>query len=278
MKTHFKTGVYNIPISEYHASDGFSRSQLMEFLRSPYHFWGLHLNPERPGRKETDSLVYGNALHCFLLERERFDSEFCVAPKFGRKKSDLEAKEIFLAENGHKCVIKEEWLTDFYLIERSLDKNSQAKQLLQGEIEQSIYWQDDETGLLLKCRPDVWRRGCVVDLKTAKNGQKNPFQSSIYQYGYHIQAAMIQEGILRATGQDVGAYVFVAIEKEYPFCVSTYILDNKALEKGHETFREILKLAKKCLDTDNWPQYAPDDISLPAYAFKTEDLENVFFD
>src|SRR5688572_15604776 len=72
----------NLSNDAYHAdTDSISRSALMEFKRSPFHYWSLYLNPERPQREQTAALTFGNAFHTFILEPQLFNERYVVEPE-----------------------------------------------------------------------------------------------------------------------------------------------------------------------------------------------------
>ena len=148
----FEPGVYQITNNEYHSSAGISRTGIMEFRRTPKHFWNRYINPEYKPKEKTISLEFGGAVHPFILEPEKFEEEYSS--------------------------IKQ--------IRDNLFNDKQAKALLTGaRYEHSIYWIDPETQLLCKCRPDIWHENFIVDLKTTKNASYRAFQSDFYHYGYH---------------------------------------------------------------------------------------------
>lgn len=61
---------------EYFACDGLSQSAMKDLAVSPYRFWYLHINPNRPERKETPEMRFGTALHCAVLEPSKFEQRY----------------------------------------------------------------------------------------------------------------------------------------------------------------------------------------------------------
>jgi hypothetical protein len=61
---------------EYFASAGLSQSAMKDLAVSPYRFWYLHINPNRPERKETAEMRFGTALHCAVLEPAKFEDRY----------------------------------------------------------------------------------------------------------------------------------------------------------------------------------------------------------
>lgn len=238
-------GVYDISNDAYHNGPGISRSALMEFRKSPYHYWYKYLNADYKPKPETSALLFGTAFHTLVLEPDKFEGYGNVLTAYRRKLfADLEP----MAE--------------------SLRKNKLAMQLIaNAQIEQSLYWNDPDTGILCKCRPDILRPSLVADLKTTRDGSAWSFSKAIYDSGYHIQAAMIQEALLHIKKVKVNDFFFIVIEKSEPFITVVYQLDKKSIDKGRDEFKSLLQAYKQCLETDNWPSYEAQEISLPRYAF-----------
>ncbi|AMO58229.1 hypothetical protein GZ77_21110 [Endozoicomonas montiporae] len=73
-----KSGIYDqLPEQEYHAGEGLSASTLVEMGRSPAHC-KARLDGLR--EKRTRALEIGQALHCAVLEPERFETDYILAP------------------------------------------------------------------------------------------------------------------------------------------------------------------------------------------------------
>lgn len=72
-----KEGIYfDLPEAEYHAAPGVSNSLLKDLYISPLQFWDKHINPDLPEDEETASQKFGKALHCRILEPERFEADY----------------------------------------------------------------------------------------------------------------------------------------------------------------------------------------------------------
>jgi len=238
-------GIYSIANEAYHKGPGISRSGLMELKRSPYHYWYKHINPAYVAKPATPAQLFGHAFHTRVLEPDKFEGVTNVLTSYQKKLfGDLEPMLASLKQN------KLAW---------GLIENAQ--------IEQSLYWNDPDTGILCKCRPDILRQSLVADLKSSNDGSAWTFSKAILDYGYHIQMAMIREAVRIIQGINLQSFWFIVIEKSAPYVVSTYKLDAAALGKGLEEFKSLLQQYKACLAANDWPSYAVQEISLPRYAF-----------
>lgn len=267
-------GVYEISIEDYHNGDGISRSKLVEFQKSPYHYWYKANHPEKIRNVEviakTNALEFGNALHTYVLEPDEFGKRYAVFQKINRqKKVGKEAYAQFLLDSAGKAIISQDAYDEIRLMSDAIQAHGQAKDLISDAwYEKSIYWTDPDADLLCKVRPDIWHDGFIVDLKTTVSAKYTDFQKSIYNYGYHIQAGMMHEALKHVLCKDVKSFVFVAIEKEPPYALACYQLEDMALDLGVRRFKEIIQGIRKCINENIWPSYESGLINLPSWAFR----------
>lgn len=268
----FTQGIYDIPNEEYHASEGISRSQLMAMRRTPYHYWFDHISGLSAGHVESEAMKLGSALHVMVLEPDKFDAQYYVGKHCDRRTTiGKQSHAQQLEEAGTRILLAPDNYRLLQSMVEGIGKNNDAQAILSvnqqlGKAEQSIYWDDPNTGLLCKCRPDLWHDTVVIDLKTSLNASYREFQSSTYKYGYHIQAGMIQEGIRHVTGITIHDFCFVVVEKEPPFATAVYLLDETALAKGVSEFRTLLRRVKDSMESNNWDGYPTQNLILPVWA------------
>ena len=258
---------YNLPNAEYHAHPAISKSGLDRINQSPAHYRSWLTEP----RKETPALTLGSAAHAFILEHETFFERYAVAPDGidRRTKDGKAAWAEFETQSAGKTVIKAEDLQQVERMAYSVWSHPSAHELLsEGVAEVSAFgnlWCVD-----VKCRPD-WLRNddIVVDLKTTDDASPGAFPSSVAKWRYHVQSAWYQD-ILSLVGIKVSAFVFVAVEKNPPFAVGVYLLDDASIEAGREAYQRNLSTYKTCIETGQWPAYSPaiETIQLPRWAFQ----------
>jgi hypothetical protein len=63
-----------------------------------------------------------------------------------------------------------------------------------GFAEVSVFWRDEETGLMLKCRFDYMRLKWITDLKTCADSNRRALYYDFPKFGYDISAALYMEG------------------------------------------------------------------------------------
>jgi len=275
----YTPGVYDIDINDYHSGPGISRSSLIHFQRSPFHYWHNAMNPFKEEKepvdviKKVNSLDFGNALHTYILEPDTFFDRYVVLEKVNR--ATKEGKALYaeiknFAEQRSLQIICREAFAEIQAMNRSLQSNEDARGLIADALyERSIYWNDPNTDLLCKVRPDIWHSNMIVDLKTCQSASYKDFQRSIIGYGYHVQAGMIQEAIKHVLNEKIKNFVYVAIEKDPPYAVAVYQLEEMAIEHGVAQFRHLIRGVRECIDNNHWPSYESSVINLPSWAINT---------
>ena len=250
---------YNISNEDYHNGEGVSKSNLDDIAKCPAIYQWKKKAPECEEQKQA--LNMGTALHCLLLEPQHFESRFSIMPKYDlRTKEGKEGRKQFMDEyySPDKIIITEDEMQKLQLMRQSALAHPDAKKLLemQGECEASLYWNDFETDVLCKIRPDkiVYINGkpIIVDIKKTSN--INDFGRSIEDYRYHVQAAMYIDGgteIFKITP----TFLFIAISDvadggRYP--VRVFQLDEHDLGVGYELYRENLLTFANSLKHNSW--------------------------
>jgi exodeoxyribonuclease VIII len=264
---------YDLAAEDYHAPvlGVASKSALDQIDRSAAHYRQWLTTP----REKTPAMRIGSLAHLYILELPKALATVAVVPDFGdcRKTSNKEAKASWLAENaGKELVSQDEW-DQIRGMGESVLKHPIARRLIdQCRPEASIFWADPETELECKARVDGWVEPLriVLDLKTTANASPVEFAKSCHNWRYHVQNALYSDGIAAVTGTAPKAFLFLVVEKEPPYAVATYQLDELSIELGREEYRRNMRTLRECLDNDDWPAYgtATQTISLPSYAFK----------
>lgn len=268
-KKEIKPGIYDLSNEQYHSPIGISRSAIMEFKKSPFHYWHKYINPDYVKKPSTPAQQFGSAVHTYILEPKKFSEEYFVAetnPHHGNSTLGKEFKAQQILKAGSKIVLSAEDFVEIKAMRASVYNNQKCKGVLtQARYEKSIFWIDKDTGLLCKARPDIWHDKFIVDLKTAATAQMRQYTNAFFEYGYHIQNAMIQEGIRENTGQTITHFLNLVIEKDEPYAPATYPIKELVIELGLQEFKHYLKEIKNCMETNVWPSYESKTIIVPHY-------------
>ena len=142
---------------EYLSKDSVSASDLKNFLKSPRSYF-YEKNRTEP-RPEKRHFSVGSALHQYIMERENFDDNFIVSPKFDRRKKQgkLDYEEFVLKAEG-KTIINDEEMDMIKQMSVNAKMNKTFMEFLEGsQYEVSCYTKDDNTGLDLRLRRYQYR-------------------------------------------------------------------------------------------------------------------------
>lgn len=265
-----KDGVYEgIPDATYHAIDRISNSGLSRVKRSLAHYRYSSLSAS------SDALIFGRAFHAANLTPKEFEEQFVTFDGDRRTKEGKDAWAKMVEQYGEN-VLKQGDLETILAMRISVFGNPTAKALLESEgpTELSLLWNCE--GVDAKARIDKYipEGGILVDLKTTRNAHPEAFAKSIVSYGYHRQAAFYLYAAASA-GLAANRFLFVAIEKEKPYGCGVYELSYNAIMQGHAEILELIAAYKDALETDEWPSYGTDVITLdlPRWA-QTEDEDD----
>jgi len=224
------------------------------------YFWGKGLSNSGLGKVnksidhyfydeyvETASTILGSAIHCYILEPDRFDDRYAVAPKLDRRTKD--GKEGWKAfeeslkgarkDGRDKKPITNDDMGTIVNMRKSVMNHPLAGGLFKNGIaEETIVWNNKETGALLKGKTD-WRmpeEKVVVDLKSTKDGSPYSLARSMFSYRYHVQNAIYLDGVKEITGEDDYRFLFVFVEKFPPYAISVIELDSDAYTIGQRAY------------------------------------------
>lgn len=263
-----RPGIYSgIPNEMYHRGPGVSKSQLFTLRHySPAH---LKVQADHP-RPSTPQMAFGTAVHALVLEPDSFYDLFVADPfpgsqakaaKDARAKLEADGKTVIqTAKDDSDFWARDDWRRAHEIAEVVAKHPYASTFLSHGKSEQSVYWEDDETGLLCKCRPDKLdtdAHNLVIDLKTAVDASDNALPRVIDTYGYDVQAAFYLDGC-QAAGSNVDAFLFLFVEKEPPYGVALRIIEPQAIDQGRARYRQYLRTYAECVETGHWPAYAPE--------------------
>ena len=248
---------------EYHADPAISASHLKAVMQSPYHYWSRYLNPKRPIMEPTSAMRLGSLAHCAVLEPDELSKRYSTCLPRNTKAGKEQAAE--LAAAGIEAVTESDMALALNMAD-AVRQHPYANALLShGKAEESFWADDTATGLRTKARPD-WHDGfTIVDLKTCQDASPGGFARACASFAYHIQAAHYLNVIFAER------FIFIAVEKTYPYAVGVYELDAAAMAAGKEQCRIGLQTISDCRAINEWPGYTTtcDTIAMPGWALST---------
>ena len=238
----------------YHATNAISRSRLWQFMQNPRDY------EARREIETTDNMRLGTLVHSLFLEDRQIAVSVPVELLASNGAASTKAAKEWIAnaEADGLLVLKPHAIEQAKMMAWSVRTlfNRYGWMNLESIREQSIYWTDDETGLRLKCRPDliIQSGGSVFlfDLKTTESVKKRDFQSSVVNYGYHLQDAMYSEGVKRFLGVDDLDFYFVCVEKKPPYVCCLHVLCGESRASAGEMYRGVLSRLRQAIDLNDF--------------------------
>lgn len=286
-ETITEAGAYRMSMTHYHGQTvcpGVSVSSTgirKAALQSPLAFWKTSdLNPDRyPPKEESDALILGKAAHCLILGDEVFAENFAYVPEDAPKrptsvqvanferdgKWSAAAAEggpwwaAFEIEAAGRSLLTAEQVTKIGYMAENLQALPEAREALIGDLtEISMIWQDEQTGLWVKSRPDCIPSNGVDfgDLKTFSPKGADLMLSAmraVTDHGYAVQMAMAVEGAERIFGTSATRCALIFIQTTEPYEPVPLMLDEDAIHWGRVLFRDGLNKIAHGLKAGEWP-------------------------
>lgn len=265
-----KNRVVNVdmPAEVYHKVDALSKSLMTKALKSPAHYRAA---VDGKSDEPTKAMQIGTVAHTAILEPHKLAEIVAIKPD-GMSFVTKEGKA-WKAENDGKIILDAQEAADIDGMAQSVRRHpSFEPSHLDNKIEASVFGEDEETGLPLKARPDLWAEGIglILDVKTTDDASEEAFLRTIQKFAYHVQAAHYIE----MTG--ASDFVFIAVERNAPYAVAAYRLSAEWLELGFETRRRAIRIVHECTAMNSWPAYptATTTLALPAWVARNQQKLN----
>lgn len=259
---------YNVSEEAYHAGPGLSRSDLAKVIKSPEHLEYA----KQEEKTETTALLIGNALHCFILEPEKFERTFFSMPEGMRRDKRVKAYKT-LIENleDHQKLLSFEEMESIIAMGTRFKEHPVCAKFLDGSMKEvTYYWKDPHTNLLLKARLDIVHPELgVMDIKTtAGDARRTEFSKACLKYNYDLQAAHYWAGAIVSQQKNYPFY-FGVIEKAEPHGIVVHKADLGFIECGLEIQQFLLEKLDNYLKGKESFSYPTDivNLSLPPWGF-----------
>ncbi len=202
-----------------------------------------------------------------------FKEQMIVEEGFSGTGSRGARDEWFRANHG-KVILKPDQYDTIQGILNSLSNHEQAAKLVSaGHAEESMFWQDPETKIQCKARPDFIREGhIIVDIKSTLDASYRSFQKDIANYGYHVQAALYLDGCSAVLDHNFDTFIIIACEKYPPYELNIFQLDENTVQEGRSAYQLALHTLDQCQRSNRYPGYGQQitPIALPSWAVKGE--------
>jgi len=263
----------------YRNAAGVNWSTLKLLDDSPLHY--RHA-VEHPDEGNTASRGMLRAVHCLVLEPERFEEQFSIFD--GVRRGKLYDAHVIAHEDT--TVLNPREHNQARAIAAAVLAHPVASSYLRGtgRSEVTLRWTDDATGLPCKGRADrialvgsdeVW----IIDLKTVGSVDARDLGRMAHRMLWHGQLAHYLAGA-RAMFAYYGGRRFkaaiVAVEDKPPHDVGVFVLDDATLEAGESMRRSLLASLAVCRAADEWPGRHPEltTLEFPEYGLPEMEVDD----
>ena len=262
--------IENMTNEDYRKAKGISKTGLDLIAKSPAHFKG-HVS------EYSKAFDIGRAFHDIILTPDAYKNDYEILPQGFN--SLLKASKERLQEirgQGITPLSFDDAMAISAMRDSVMRLPNVAKLLENGKAEVSHFWQDYDTGIDCKCRPDFTVNPDLlpwcIDLKSSVSAEAGEFARSVTKYRYHVQDAFYSDGVYNTAGYWPQKFIFLVVEKKPPYVAAWYELDERAKEYGRELWQRDLETYKRSKESNEWHGYSTDIqlISLPEWAYRKD--------
>lgn len=231
---------------EYRAMPAVNWSALKHMDISPAQYiWEM----EHP-TEATSAMALGTIEHSVVMESDKY---FDKLKKFDGANRGTKKFDAFCDANPSSIIVT---VDEYEMLLLHLDrfrKNKHYEQITENaKIEQCLRWTDLETGLVCKCRPDMFNDLVLVDLKTSRHIIERDWWWDFKKKRYHAQFAFYYDALRLLDGIERVCMV-VKLETSPCFDVVYYPLPDVAIVEGRAHYRRLLNELRDCLEVNAWP-------------------------
>lgn len=249
----FREGIFQIAEDVYRPMSMLNYSSIPHLLQSPAHYIANLTKPRSPSKE----MLFGTALHSYVLEPEKFQDQYVVKTLDGRTNKGKQAiLEIEFVQK--KKIISEEDFEAIRYMDANIKRHAIASKILaNGKAEQVMMFKlRASNGNFVQCKAktDYMLSETVIDLKSTKKSDEFNFSKSIENYNYHIQGAFYSHALETLTGNRPD-FIFIAVESEPPYSVNVIKLSEDHYTHGYKKVYEAVDLYERCMRENHWPAY-----------------------
>lgn len=228
---------------DYHARSELSSSALKVFSKCP-HYYQYEWLPTDSKKPPSNAMEFGTLVHTMCLEPHLMDHYFIFdGTRQAKAYKEAPDPKTTLSDHGVACRIQSAYL-----------ESPEVRAILPAaEVEKSVTWTDEATGIECRARADIIHEtGGVIDLKTCQDVFY--FKRDMRNFKYYLQAGFYMEGF------GVNHFSFIAVEKTAPYRSRLFDLDPEAVAACKQLYRDTLDDYAHCVKHDHWPRKVLDPV------------------
>ena len=253
---------------QYHTDrEWLNSTRIKTFAESREKYADEYETDDPPKRPVSEALMFGSAVHSAVN-----GEQFLTCAHGYRTKAFAGMVEA----NPWQPIIPESDVERVMATREAVLANATARELIYapGHSEQTILWEDEITGMKLKCRLDrLLDDGCIPDLKTTRDVDK--FGHAIHDFQYELQAAHYCRGAQSILGYHP-RFVFIAVESCRPHRVRCVTLPSDVHYDALGRLDLHLTAMAKCRETGDYTDresHGVHEAVLPAWHYKKYGIE-----
>lgn len=244
--------------------------------RTPLHGWMAHpKNPIGLVRTESGTFDLGSAAHAVILEGNE-DKIAIIEADDWRTKAAKEARDV--ARTAGKIPMLPHQHAEVMAMTTAAHLAIQGSELdgifSDGKPEQSVIAHD---GIWMRGRFDwlTTDRKIILDYKTVSRSANHEsfLRSSVFQFGYDIQASMYLHLNQLTGGPEDAKFVWLVQETEAPYACSLCGASPSLIESGQRKLSRVIDQWTECMLTGEWPGYGKRIAWLEAPAWELAKVE-----
>ncbi len=212
---------------------------------------------EDPDRKDSDTMLWGRALHCLLFEPKEFEHRYIswadnddgsTRRRAGKAWDELTAKATAL---DLQILTKKQWDSALAAAKSFVAEPLVQKLISSGQGEVTLL--AVEEGLQCRGRVDWIATGlALVDLKSTRNIDARAFGRDFYKFRYDVKLGLYRRWLNRLTSE-VWPVSVICQENAPPYDVTVVPIPDAVLDRGAEKGLEVIRQVKEAIATDHWP-------------------------
>lgn len=263
----------DLSFEEYQEIDAVNISSLKMMRRSPAHYFQAITEQET----ENNNLLLGSLVHCLILQPETFDATYIEVPKIDRRTKEGKEQADYIAR---KCDLEGlipvayELAEEARIIAKQAGNHPYFRLFHTDTSRQEISLTWTNRGVDCKGRIDHYdpKTKTITDIKTTKDASPEEFSKSIYNFGYHNQAAWYIDGC-KENGLEVEDYILFVIEKDAPYCIVVYRLNQQDIALARAENDRFLSQLIQCRKEKHFVGYPEEiqEITIPTWAVARTD-------
>jgi hypothetical protein len=274
----FSQGIYDISFERYQAIPALNSSKLKQMRRSPLHFKTAIEDPElsEPTAAQKRTFAKGKAFDILILDAncrpEVLQQRVSIEPDAHRA---TKIYKEWLADQpeGNLILTRDELNDVLAMAAAAWKKNQFAKLFREGNPHRVIIWKEPDSGLWCKAEIDwITPDGIVVDLKSTADAGFWFFSRNARRLGYLNQAAHYLKGISVVTGFNHHDYRLAAVEVDKPYESHVFEPEPDQIATAMDDNKAWMEQIADCLESDHFPGYLDEIISLGSGQYKPADF------